>query len=152
MTAIPIDSVAEPFIRLRATHHLDNGYLVIFAGGIGNPYVTTDYPGVQRALEIRADAILYAKHRTNGVHTDDPNKNPDAKLYEQINYSTVIHENLGNSLVGVRASIHEVAGGIGVGPVVAAIEAGDDFAISVDDVGGEGAVSIVLGGEHLWLT
>lgn len=95
MTAIPIDSVAEPFIRLRATHHLDNGYLVIFAGGIGNPYVTTDYPGVQRALEIRADAILYAKHRTNGVHTDDPNKNPDAKLYEQINYSTVIHQNLG---------------------------------------------------------
>jgi uridylate kinase len=95
MTAIPIDSVAEPFIRLRATHHMDNGYLVIFAGGIGNPYVTTDYPGVQRALEIRADAILYAKHRTNGVHTDDPNKNPDAKLYEQINYSTVIHQNLG---------------------------------------------------------
>ena len=80
---------------LRATHHLDQGYLVVFAGGIGNPYVTTDYPGVQRALEIRADAILYAKHRTNGVHTDDPNKNPDAKRYQQINYSTVIQENLG---------------------------------------------------------
>ena len=95
MTAIPINAVAEPFIRLRATHHLDQGYLVVFAGGIGNPYVTTDYPGVQRALEIRADAILYAKHRTNGVHTDDPNKNPDAKRYQQINYSTVIQENLG---------------------------------------------------------
>lgn len=95
MTAIPINSVAEPYIRLRAMHHLDKGYFVIFAGGIGNPYVTTDYTGIQRTLELQADAILFAKHRTNGVYTDDPNKNSDASLYKRVNYSTVIRENLG---------------------------------------------------------
>lgn len=95
MTAIPIDSVAEPYIRLRASHHMDKGYLVIFAGGIGNPYVTTDYTGVQRTLELQADAILYAKHQTNGVYTDDPNSNADAKRFHRVNYGTVIRENLG---------------------------------------------------------
>ena len=95
MTAMPINTVAEPYIRLRAVHHMEKGYLVIFAGGIGNPYVTTDYTGVQRALEVRADAVMYAKHRTDGVYTDDPNKNPDAKRYKRVNYSTVIRENLG---------------------------------------------------------
>lgn len=95
MTAIPINAVAEPFIRLVAARHLDKGYIVIFAGGIGNPFFTTDYPGVQRALEVRADAILFAKHQTNGIYTDDPNKNPNAKLYRRINHNTIIRENLG---------------------------------------------------------
>lgn len=95
MTAIPINTVAEPFIRLRAIHHLEKNYIVIFGGGIGNPYVTTDYPGVQRALEVRADAILYAKHRTDGIYTDDPNKNPKAKRYREVSYSTVVHQDLG---------------------------------------------------------
>mgnify|MGYP001190839396 FL=1 len=79
----------------RAAHHLEKGYIVIFGGGIGNPYVTTDYPGVQRALEVRADSILYAKHRTDGIYTDDPNKNPDSKRYREVNYSTVVHKDLG---------------------------------------------------------
>ncbi len=95
MTAIPINAVAEPFIRLVAARHLDKGYIVIFAGGIGNPFLTTDYPGVQRALEVRAEAILFAKHKTNGIYTDDPNKNPDAKLYRRIGHDTIIRENLG---------------------------------------------------------
>jgi uridylate kinase len=95
MTAIPINTVAEPYIRLRAIHHMEKGYLVIFAGGIGNPYVTTDYTGVQRALELRAESILYAKHKTDGVYTDDPNTNPDARLYRRVNYGTVIQSNLG---------------------------------------------------------
>lgn len=95
MTAIPIDTVAEPYIRLRAAHHMDKGYLVIFAGGIGNPYVTTDYTGVQRALEVRADAVLYAKNKTHGVYTSDPNKDPDAKRYVKVSYGTVIQKNLG---------------------------------------------------------
>src|SRR5437667_5891439 len=56
MTAIPMESVAEPFIRLRAIRHLDRGLIVMLAGGIGQPYVTTDYPAVQRALELDADA------------------------------------------------------------------------------------------------
>ncbi len=95
MTAIPINTVAEPYIRLRAIHHMEKGYLVIFAGGIGNPYVTTDYTGVQRALELRAEGILYAKHKTDGVYTDDPNKNPDAQRFRKASYSTVIQRNLG---------------------------------------------------------
>ena len=94
MTAIPINTVAEPYIRLRAIHHIEKGYLVIFAGGIGNPYVTTDYTGVQRALEIRADAIFFAKHNTNGVYTDDPNRNSSARRYRKVNYGTVIQKNL----------------------------------------------------------
>jgi uridylate kinase len=95
MTAIPINAVAEPFIRLVARRHLDKGYIVIFAGGIGNPYVTTDYPGVQRALEVQAEAILFAKNKTNGIYTDDPNKNSSAKRYRTVNYNTVVRENLG---------------------------------------------------------
>ncbi|MDA0710628.1 MAG: UMP kinase [bacterium] len=95
MTAIPINAVAEPFIRLVARRHMDKGYIVIFAGGIGNPYVTTDYPGIQRALEVQADAILFAKNKTNGIYTDDPNKNPKARQYRTINYNTVVRENLG---------------------------------------------------------
>jgi len=95
MTAIPINTVAEPYIRLRAIHHLEKGYLIVFAGGIGNPYLTTDYTGVQRAIEVRADAILFAKHHADGVYTDDPNKNPDARRYRRVRYATVIRDNLG---------------------------------------------------------
>lgn len=94
MTAIPIETIAEPFIRLRAIRHLEHGYIVVLAAGTGNPYVTTDYPSVQRALELRADAILAAKNGVNGVYTADPRRNPTARLYKQINYDTVIQKNL----------------------------------------------------------
>src|SRR5215216_1470485 len=94
MTAIPIDTVAEPFIRLRAVRHLEHGYIVVLAAGTGNPYVTTDYPAVQRALELRADAILAAKNGIDGIYTADPRRDPTARRYKQINYDTVIHENL----------------------------------------------------------
>ena len=94
MTALPIDTVAEPFIRLRAIRHLEHGYIVVLAAGTGNPYVTTDYPSVQRALELRADAILAAKNGVDGVYTADPRHDPAARRYKQINYDTVIRENL----------------------------------------------------------
>jgi uridylate kinase len=94
MTAIPIDTVAEPFIRLRAIRHLEQGYIVILAAGTGNPYVTTDYPSVQRALELRAEAILAAKNGVDGVYTADPRRDPGARRYKQINYDTVIMKNL----------------------------------------------------------
>jgi uridylate kinase len=94
MTAIPIDTVAEPFIRLRAIRHLENGYIVILAAGTGNPYVTTDYPSVQRALELRAQAILAAKNGIDGVYTADPHRDPSARRFKQINYDTVILRNL----------------------------------------------------------
>jgi uridylate kinase len=86
MTAIPIQSVAEPFIRLRALRHLERGLIVLLAGGIGQPYVTTDYPAVQRALELDADALLVAKRGVDGVYDSDPNVNPTAKRYHSLTY------------------------------------------------------------------
>jgi len=90
MTAVPIHSVAEPFIRLRAVHHLDRGMIVLLAGGIGQPYVTTDYPAVQRALELDADALLVAKQGVDGVYDSDPKINPNAVKYATLTYDEAI--------------------------------------------------------------
>jgi uridylate kinase len=90
MTAMPITSVAEPFIRLRAVHHLDRGKIVLLAGGIGQPYVTTDYPAVQRALELDADALLVAKHGVDGVYDTDPRHNPNASRYTALTYDEAL--------------------------------------------------------------
>jgi uridylate kinase len=94
MTAIPINTVAEPFIRLRAIRHLDHGCIVVLAAGTGNPYVTTDYPAVQRALELRAEALLAAKHGVDGLYTADPRRDPSARRYRTVDYDSVIRENL----------------------------------------------------------
>ena len=90
MTAVPIHSVAEPFIRLRAVHHLERGFIVVLAGGIGQPYVTTDYPAVQRALELDADALLVAKHGVDGVYDSDPKHNPDAGKFTTLTYEEAL--------------------------------------------------------------
>ena len=90
MTAVPMQSVAEPFIRLRAIRHLEHGSIVILAGGIGQPYVTTDYPAVQRALELDTDALLVAKRGVDGVYDSDPKINPAARRYEQLTYDEAI--------------------------------------------------------------
>jgi uridylate kinase len=90
MTAIPMESVAEPFIRLRAIRHLDRGLIVMLAGGIGQPYVTTDYPAVQRALELDADALLVAKHGVDGVYDSDPRINPAATRYTHLTYDEAL--------------------------------------------------------------
>jgi uridylate kinase len=90
MTAVPIHSVAEPFIRLRAVHHLDRGMIVLLAGGIGQPYVTTDYPAVQRALELDADALLVAKQGVDGVYDSDPKHNPQAVRFTSLTYDEAI--------------------------------------------------------------
>jgi uridylate kinase len=90
MTAVPIQSVAEPFIRLRAVRHLDHGSIVLLAGGIGQPYVTTDYPAVQRALELDADALLVAKRGVDGVYDSDPKINPDAVRYDRLTYDEAL--------------------------------------------------------------
>lgn len=94
MTAIPMEAIAEPYIRLRAIHHLGKGYVVILAGGIGQPFVTTDYPSVQRAIELRCDAVFVAKHGVDGVYTDDPKKNPKARRYQSLSYDDVILKKL----------------------------------------------------------
>ncbi|MBP9674770.1 MAG: UMP kinase [Bacteriovoracaceae bacterium] len=94
MTAIPMDAIAERYIRLRADQHLKKGYIVIFAAGIGQPYVTTDYPAVQRALEVGCDAILVAKDGVDGVFSADPKKDPSAKRYISVSYQDFLTKGL----------------------------------------------------------
>jgi len=94
MTAIPINAVAEPYIRLRAIRHLEHGFIVVLAAGTGNPYVTTDYPAVQRALELRCEALLAAKNEIDGIYTSDPKKDLNAQRYQAISYDQVIADNL----------------------------------------------------------
>ena len=94
MTAIPINTIAEPYIRLRAIRHLENQIIVVLAAGTGNPYVTTDYPAVQRAIELRADTLLAAKNGIDGIYSSDPHKDPDAHRYLSISYDKVIADNL----------------------------------------------------------
>ena len=90
MTAIPMQSVAEPFIRLRADAHLRRGMIVLLAGGIGQPYVTTDYPAVQRSLELEADALLVAKRGVDGVYDKDPNVDPNARRFTSLTYTQAL--------------------------------------------------------------
>jgi uridylate kinase len=94
MSAIPLNAVAEPYIRLRAIRHLEHGYIVVLAAGTGNPYVTTDYPSAQRALELRAEALLVAKQGTDGIYTGDPRGEQPVRRYRTIDYDTVIQLNL----------------------------------------------------------
>ncbi len=94
MTALPMPSMAEPFIRLRALSHLARERLVLLACGIGQPYVTTDYPAVQYAIELRADAILLAKHGTDGIYDRDPRKEAGALRYDSLGYNDVLERDL----------------------------------------------------------
>ena len=103
MTAVPIQSVAEPFIRLRAISHLSKGSVVILGGGIGQPYVTTDYPSVQRALEVEASALLVAKRGVDGVYDSDPDSNARAVRYQRLAYDDAIR--LGIEVMDVSAFV-----------------------------------------------
>jgi len=87
LSALEIHSVAEPYIRRRAVRHLEKGRIVVFAGGTGNPYFTTDTAAVLRAAEVDAEIILMAKHGVDGVYDDDPKKNPAAKRYDRLSYA-----------------------------------------------------------------
>ena len=94
-TAIQMSQVAEPYIRRRATRHLEKGRVVIFAAGTGNPYFTTDTTAALRAAEIGAGVILKGTHSgVDGVYTADPRTNPDAVKYDRITYIDVINQGL----------------------------------------------------------
>ena len=93
-TALTIQEVAEPYIRLRAIRHLEKGRVVIFAAGTGNPFFTTDTTAALRAAEIGAAAVLKAT-KVDGIYTDDPKKNPDAELLAELDYMHAIAEQLG---------------------------------------------------------
>jgi uridylate kinase len=131
MTAIPMQSVAEPFIRLRAVRHLEHGAIVLLAGGIGQPYVTTDYPAVQRALELDADTLLVAKRGVDGVYDKDPKTHPDAVRYSHLTYREAL------------------AAGVRVMDTSAFVLANEQsLTMHVFDVGAVGVMSeICLGGE-----
>jgi uridylate kinase len=93
MSAIWMQEVAEPFIRGRALRHLEKGRVVIFAGGTGNPYFTTDTAASVRALEVGAEALLKGT-KVDGVYDDDPLLNPDAKRIEHLEYIEVLNKGL----------------------------------------------------------
>jgi len=93
-TSIEITKLAEPLIRLRAIRHLEKGRVVIFAGGTGNPYFTTDTTAALRAVEIEADVLLKAT-KVDGVYTDDPHRNQGAKLLKEVTYMDALQRRLG---------------------------------------------------------
>ena len=90
-TAIPIQQVAEPYIRRRAIRHLEKQRVVIFAAGTGNPYMTTDTAAALRAVEIGADVLLIAKNRVDGVYDADPRKTPTAKRFSSLSYMDALN-------------------------------------------------------------
>ena len=92
MTAIRMESVAEPYIRRRAVRHLEKGRLIIFAAGTGNPFFSTDTAGVLRALEIEAQVILKATN-VDGVYTGDPRKDPSATFIPELTFQEAIVKN-----------------------------------------------------------
>ena len=93
LTAIKMEQVAEPFIRRRAMRHLQKGRVVIFGGGTGNPYFTTDTAATLRAIEIEADVILKGT-RVDGIYTADPEKDASATKYETISFKEVYEKEL----------------------------------------------------------
>ncbi|WP_297964201.1 UMP kinase [uncultured Anaerovibrio sp.] len=93
-TAIDMRQVAEPYIRRKATRHMEKGRVVIFGAGTGNPYFSTDTTAALRAAEIEADVILMGKKGTEGIYDKDPNQNEDAKKFDNISYKEILLRSL----------------------------------------------------------
>lgn len=94
MSALEVRAVSEPYIRRRAIRHLEKGRVVIFAGGTGNPYFTTDTNATLRAMDIGADAVFVAKNGVDGVFSDDPLKNKDAKFIHSLTFQDMLEKDL----------------------------------------------------------
>ncbi|SEI48910.1 uridylate kinase [Alkalibacterium gilvum] len=93
-TSIEMRQVAEPYIRRKAMRHLEKGRVVIFAGGTGSPYFSTDTTAALRAAEMQADVIMMAKNNVDGIYSSDPNVNSDAVKYEELTYLDIINNSL----------------------------------------------------------
>ena len=93
MSAIKMDGVCEPYIRRRAHRHLEKGRIVILGAGTGGPFVTTDTAAALRSMELEADILMKAT-RVDGVYSEDPEKNPHAVLYSELEFQTCIEKNL----------------------------------------------------------
>jgi uridylate kinase len=135
LSALTIQQVAEPYLRRRAVRHLEKGRVVIFGGGTGNPYFTTDTAAALRAAEIHADVILKAT-QVDGVYTADPRTDPKATRYENLSFDEAIQKNLRfmdqaaialcreNQLpivvfdMGVSGNIHKVVMGESIGTIL----------------------------------
>ena len=94
LSAIGVQQVAEPYIRRRAIRHLEKGRVVIFAGGTGNPYMTTDTTAALRAIEIEAEVLLMSKNNVDGIYSADPLKNRDAKKFDRLTYLQALNMRL----------------------------------------------------------
>jgi uridylate kinase len=94
LAALEIRSVAEPYIRRRAMRHLEKGRVVVFAGGTGNPYFSTDTAAALRAAEVQAEVILMAKSGIDGVYSADPHLDPTARKFDRLSYAEAIERNL----------------------------------------------------------
>ncbi len=130
-SAINMQEVAEPYIRRRAIRHLEKGRVVIFAGGTGNPYFTTDTTAALRACEIGAEAILKAT-KVDGVYDSDPETNPDAKRFEEISYMDMLEQEL-HVMDSTATSLCM----------------DNDLPIIVFDLNKKGNIARVLKGEHV---
>ncbi len=93
-SALQMQAVAEPYIRRRAIRHLEKGRVVLFAAGTGNPFMTTDTASALRALEIGAEVLLMAKNNVDGVYDSDPNENPNAVRFSELDYMDALNRRL----------------------------------------------------------
>ncbi|CAG0958318.1 partial uridylate kinase, partial [Anaerolineae bacterium] len=93
-TAISMQAIAEPYIRLRAIRHMEKGRVVIIGAGTGNPYFTTDTAAALRAMEVNADVLIKAT-KVDAVYAEDPRKNPNAKRYDRLSYIDALNQRVG---------------------------------------------------------
>jgi uridylate kinase len=131
-SAIGMQELAEPYIRRRALRHLEKGRVVIFGGGTGNPFFTTDTAAALRALEIDADMVLMAKNNVDGVYDDDPNRNPNARKFDRLTYLDVLNQGL--KVMDATAI---------------SLCMGRDMPITVFDIFTAGNLERLLAGEHV---
>lgn len=134
-TSIEMRQVAEPYIRRRAIRHLEKGRVVIFAGGTGNPYFTTDTTAALRAAEINADVILMAKNNVDGVYDSDPKLNGNAIKFEELTHLDVIAKGL--KVMDVTAS---------------SLSMDNDIPLVVFNINEPGNIRRVILGEHIGTT
>jgi uridylate kinase len=136
LSAIPMASVCEPYIRRRAMRHMEKGRVVIFAAGTGNPFFTTDTAAALRAVEMGCDLLLKGT-QVDGVYAADPRKHPDAERYQELTY----HDVLARDLAVMDAAAISVARENGLPIVVFNIHAADAFA---QVMRGEGAFTTII--------
>ena len=94
MTALPMNQIAEPYIRRRAIRHLEKGRVCIFVGGLGSPYFSTDTACVLRGTEIGAEIVMMAKNNVDGLYESDPKYNKNAKMFDELTFDEVLSKNL----------------------------------------------------------